>query len=209
VSRFVIIWSGGADSTALLDYYAGSSSEDYPTIALSVSGHPYLSKAFVRKQNEVQKRYLKHAKGRGYHIRHERMRFSGNFEWGDAKSLNQAVMWLSAIIQVIKDKDQVLMGYIRRDDFWHYRREYEDAFRAACLAKGIEAKIGFPFEWDEKADILRRLKKAKVPDSCWFTCERTKAGKACGTCNKCTAVIRAWEALKKEEAKPRKDDSSR
>lgn len=192
----VVLWSGGADSTLVLDHYAGTSSEDYPTRAISIVSHPYLAKPFMRAQAQARKKYLELAKKRGYHVKYERMSISGNWLWGATSesfehASAQPVIWLAALIQVLQHKDRLLLGYIRGDCFWHIKDKFEVAFRALCGLKGIEVEVEYPVEYDYKADILRKLRESKVPNSCWFTCEDTKNGQPCGECINCEAIEEA------------------
>lgn len=202
--RNVVLWSGGADSTAVLNHWGGVSCEDYPIVALSIVAHPCLNEHQIKKQNEVQARYLKHAKRKGYHIKHMKMEFSGDFSWKDTAS-PQPCMWLSALLQVIQDGDTVFCGYIRSDCVWHRIHEFKSIFSASCALKEIDATLKFPWEWERKVDILRRLRKGKVPDSCWFSCDDTNNGRACRKCSKCKEVSDARKALT-EYDKPGKSE---
>jgi 7-cyano-7-deazaguanine synthase in queuosine biosynthesis len=190
MGRNVVIWSGGVDSTWVLDHYAGVSSEDYPVVALSVAKHPNLSREHLCVQNEVQKRYLKHAKKKGYHIKHEIVSVSGSFLlYADTeKGLGQPLIWYSCLLPCVKDGDVVHFGYVRNDCFWHNRAVFENAFDSLCKLKGIEASLNYPLEWDRKVDVLERLRKAKVPNNCWGSCDYPKGKRSCGVCSKCESI---------------------
>lgn len=183
----VVIWSGGADSTAMLDYFAGVSCKDYPVRAVSVVSHPYMRKEFMRCQTVAQKEYLKLAKKRGYWIDHERIRMSGNFkvEFPEESMPQQMCVWLGTIMPCVSDGDEVAFGYIKPDCMWHYRSEFVSAFHAMCAIKGVSAKVEFPFEWSEKYQIFDMLKSAGIPGRCWWSCDHPVGGKKCGECQKC------------------------
>jgi hypothetical protein len=188
---YLVAWSGGADSTAVLQHYAEASSVDYPVRAISIVGHPQLLKPFMHAQEWARLNYLAWAKKKGMHIKHERISMSGNFELRTTEDNHwraQPLLWLSVLIQEVGDGDEVLLGYIRHDNFWHVRNLFADAFAAGCALKGVTATLNFFGEWWSKADVLERLRKARVPDRCWFTCESTPDGKPCGTCSKCKEV---------------------
>jgi 7-cyano-7-deazaguanine synthase in queuosine biosynthesis len=192
--RNVVVWSGGADSTALLDWYASTSSKATPTLALSIASHPYLHKDSVKAQNTAQEAYLKYARRKGYHIQHKIVKVSGKFDWGGPTSgTAQSIVWLFAIAQVLQDDDIVLMGYIRKDDFWHYRDKFVALFDAMCAYKDVKAKIQFPLEWDTKSEVIGRLRNAKVPNKCWTSCDNYKGKKPCGVCSKCITLKEACE----------------
>jgi 3'-phosphoadenosine 5'-phosphosulfate sulfotransferase (PAPS reductase)/FAD synthetase len=50
MSRWVVVWSGGADSTYLLHWYATYSSIQNPVYAITVDSHPQLDKKFMVAQ---------------------------------------------------------------------------------------------------------------------------------------------------------------
>lgn len=94
-----------------------------------------------------------------------------------------------AIAQCITDDDVVMFAYIKADAMWHYRHEFVSAFDALMALKGVRAKVRFPFEWKTKREIFDDLKKAMVPDHCWWSCEMPKGnGSRCGRCPKCEEV---------------------
>jgi 7-cyano-7-deazaguanine synthase in queuosine biosynthesis len=206
---YLVAWSGGADSTAVLQHYAEASSQDYPVRAISIAWHPQLRLKFMQAQAAARKQYLKWAKARGYHLRSERMYWVGSFQMmvgreGWEAPTSQPTLWLSALLQVVGEGDTVLMGYIQHDSFWHTRHLFEAAFAAGCALKGVTAELKFPGEWWSKADVLDRLRKARVPDRCWFTCEQTQDGKPCGVCAKCRelAAGRAELAMRAKVVTP-------
>lgn len=199
MARNIVIWSGGADSTYVLDHWAGASSEDHPVIALTVNEHPKLSKPFLERQRQARREYLVVAKKRGYHIKQQNVDVRGQFDWGLKVNIGdhgcptaQLIMWLSALAQVVGDGDTVLFGYIRTDAFWHSRELFETAFDTLCKLKGVKATLRYELEWQYKADVLRMLNGARIPQRCWFSCEDVgKDGKACGHCSKCDEVADA------------------
>ncbi|GAG31920.1 unnamed protein product, partial [marine sediment metagenome] len=162
----------------------------------TVDRHPRLHKPFIKAQNEAQKRYLKWAKKKGYHIKHERMAYYGNVEWnGPTTGCAQPTLWLATLIQAIGDQDVVMMGYNHKDDFWHYRSDFENAFYALCKLKGVKAELELPFEWKKKRDLYAMLRVDKVPNNCWFSCEDTAKGKPCGVCDKCLDIKRIMKEV--------------
>jgi hypothetical protein len=189
MGRNIIVWSGGADSTALLDYYAGCSSEDYPVKAISISKHPNLVKGQTECEGKARKRYLELARSRGYWIEHEEIEFGDGFSAHGPEGAGppgQMMMWMCAITPCVSDGDSVMFAYIKGDAMWHYKYEFVNAFDAIMKLKGVNAKIEFPFEWNTKIDIFDILKKANISSKHWWSCERPrKNGTRCGKCNKC------------------------
>lgn len=202
MGSYLIAWSGGADSTALLRQYAAFCSVNFPARAITIARHPNLGSQPLRAQGMAQARFLRWAKARGLHIRHERMAVTGCFHFGDipkawGNPTGQPTIGLAALMQAVGDGDEVLMGYVKQDCFWHYRPMFEAAFEAACRLKGVHATLAFPLEWKEKVDVLASLRAARVPDACWFSCENTKTGRPCGTCSKCREIRAAREESKR------------
>jgi 7-cyano-7-deazaguanine synthase in queuosine biosynthesis len=193
MGRNVVVWSGGVDSTYTLNWLAGTSSRDYPVVAVSVTKYPQINEMQMMLQNRAQKEYLKFAKKKGFHIEHQRISVSGNlvFHYEGGEAMAQPIAWLSSVMPCLKKEDNVYFAYIRNDCFWHNRHKFEKVFDAICEMKGIEAKLKYPFEWTHKAQILGRLKKAKVPDRCWHSCDKPVNNKACGKCSKCKSIIEA------------------
>lgn len=185
----VIVWSGGADSTALLDHYAGTSSEDYPVKAISISKHPNLVKKQTEYEGKARKRYLELAKARGYWIEHEEIEFGDGFSAHGPKDdgpPGQLMMWMCAITPCVSDGDRVMFAYIRGDAMWHYKHEFVSAFDAIMDLKGVKATLEFPFEWMTKKEVFEHLKKAKISSKYWWSCERPRVdGTRCGRCHKC------------------------
>lgn len=189
--KYLVVWSGGADSTAMLNYYAGISSEDYPIRAITISDHRYIDKRQMECQRRAQDRYLKFSKEKGYWINQEVMTIGGDFWMNTPESGNpqQPIMWLSAACQVVNDKETVLFSYIKQDCLWHFKREFEDAFKGLCDLRGVDAKLEFPFEWKTKGEVLELLEKDGVPESCWWSCEHPRVDYSrCGVCEKCKEV---------------------
>lgn len=200
----VVIWSGGMDSTLILDYYGGFSSKEYPVIALSVEKHPNIDQKHLMYQLNAQIRYLNHAKKKGYHIKHQRIKvdceFSDklHFEQSNDIGTGQPFVWLCNIVQFLKDGDDVFFGYIRNDCFWHNKDKFEKAFNSLVDLRSIKVQLKYPYEWHHKYDILEELEKRKIPRNCYVTCDEPKKGEACGYCSKCVTFKNAEIELKEK-----------
>jgi len=189
----VVLYSGGADSTVLLDYYAGSSCRDYPIKAFSVR-YVGINEEQMHFENIARKKYLELAKLKGYWIEHYNISIDCRDILKRSKDGNaiQPIMWMCGIMPFMNDEDVLMCGYISGDCLWHIKHEYVTAFNSLCALKGIRAELKFPNEWKNKKDIVDYLKEAKMPKSCWFNCEKpTLSGKACGECNKCMEIKNA------------------
>jgi hypothetical protein len=85
-------------------------------------------------------------------------------------------------------KSTVLFGYIRGDDHWHGRHQFDSAFAALAAVACSDTSLEYPLEWERKSDVLDRLDRAGVPRDAWWTCDMPFGSKACGACSKCDAV---------------------
>jgi 7-cyano-7-deazaguanine synthase in queuosine biosynthesis len=201
MSRNVIIWSGGADSTALLHHYAGVSCASYSVRAITVRYHTHINKDALYMQRLSQDAYLHWAKEKGYWINHEYVQIRGRFviERPDDAPSAQMSMWLGAVMPLVSEGDRVMFAYIKNDCMWHYKQEFIDAFNAMCRVKGVKATVDFPFEWCSKFDILKKLRDANIPRSCWWSCEFVKGKRPCGRCGKCKEIKAAMAEIRKKK----------
>ena len=53
----------------------------------------------------------------------------------------------------------VKFGYIKGDDFWHYKTEYLNIFNNVAIAAGKEIEAEFPLEWECKTSISNYYEK--------------------------------------------------
>jgi len=191
MSRQIVVWSGGADSTYLLHWYAMHSSIQNPVHAMTVDSYPQLSSVFMNAQRLARNRYLKFAEKSGLHI----VTHVINSECDDKTSVGigenvsaQPIMWLCSIMPFIHDGDIVCFSYIRDDGIWHVKKEFEDVFYSICRLKGISAELKFPIEGNRKFQILNWLSEYKITDKMWWSCESPKNKKPCGVCYKCCEI---------------------
>ena len=187
----VIPWSGGADSTLLLAHTLRKN----PVRALTLV-HPQL----IKKQEEREKRAR--AQFKKWLPREIRMRFDHHTITVKTKAevhnnVGQPGLWLCHLMPYVRSGDDLLFAYIRGDDFWHLRHLFTAAFTAIACNHYLSADthVSFPFEWNTKADVIRGLKRYRIPRRCWWTCDHPKKG-ACGRCNKCVQFRRAMEDIK-------------
>lgn len=180
-----VVWSGGADSTLALTLKAQNTSSLWPVYAVTVERHPQIDKRLLARQRAAQRAYLAWAKRRGYHIKHVVVSVAvTGAHPGVPNDSGQSMIWLCALAPYFQPKSDVTFGYIRPDDVWHGRREFEESFNALARLGRTEWKLCLPLEWHTKGHVLEALRKAGVPESCWWSCESPKR-KACGRCNKC------------------------
>ena len=113
--------------------------------------------------------------------------------------LPQAVMWLGNILPWMPSKSPVWigLGYVKGDDFWHYRNEFDASIGALKrLRETPNVQVKFPLEFWPKHAVLKALYDRGLYELCW-TCEGTvKAGHRCGRCPSCQTERAALWQLK-------------
>ena len=189
----VICWSGGADSTLLLYNHALNSSRENSVYAVSIEEHNGIATDLKLKSESVaRKNILKYMKAKGFHLKAIKIKY-GASDFPD--SFNQPLCWLSCVGQVIPNDSNVHFGYTVEDRFWHIRKEFNDAFFTLMSLNTARSdrNVGlvYDFEWTEKKEILKNLKKLGLDKLIW-TCERPKkVGVPCGKCDKCKELKEA------------------
>lgn len=205
MGRQVVVWSGGADSTCLLQYYAKYSSKEKPVTAITIDGYPQISKGQLECQRFAQKRYLRFAKKEGLFIEHLKIKVEASSECAIESGKNrsvQPVMWLSAIMPFVNDGDTVCFSYIHKDGIWKSKAEFEKAFYSLCKLKGVDAKLEFSLDEWRKYQVLNYLKEEGITHNMWWACERPIRKKPCGVCYKCCEIKMAGIEFEMEKKNP-------
>ena len=89
---------------------------------------------------------------------------------------------------------QIVFGYIRYDDFWHFSHAIRSVYTAyqSIMHQGDYPPLTYPFEWETKQELYDAFftidpRVLKLPDIIW-TCESPTAADdntPCTTCKKC------------------------
>ena len=144
----LITWSGGCDSTFLLLKYL-MEGKNVRTLSVTHDQVPqsnHEKEARIRIRNALMKR--------GLNFSHHEMTISGDgitLECGQG-GMHQPAIWLSAAIGHLQDKEDLHLGYVKEDDFWHYRQWYWDAFQNLKVICNKSGTLVFPLEWTEKKE---------------------------------------------------------
>jgi len=197
----LIVWSGGYDSTLLLNNLAKESSKENPVYAFSFIPN-YIDSLKLKKEGQAQKNYLKYAKTKGYHIEHNIITISSSacpsYGWGQQKS------WFTFILPYIPDECDVYFGYVQGDCIWLAISNMYSIFeKYKYLGSCLNSKLDFPFAYKEKWEILRDCRDSGIPKNCFWTCENPKKIKGqirtCGKCDPCFHLKTAKFGLKLKE----------
>jgi len=181
----VVIWSGGWDSTLVLDRLC-SANPDRLVWAHSINWD-MLAHEKVTKEKVARKNYLKYAKAKGYNISHRTITVSADMG-GQALGYAQGLAWISFMIPYLPMNSIVHLGYYNADGFWEYEDKFNKYVKAAGKIGEKKIELKYPLRYMSKCDIIEEVKSRHIPMSCIWTCENPKGKKiihACGKCRPC------------------------
>ena len=203
MSRNVVLWSGGLDSTVVLYDLLCNATQYYPVYAVTVQNYPQIHKPLLLQQKKARKNFLKKYSKFNDRVKvHEiALTVTDGMDIGGSGH-PQAAFWLMAIVNFLQEGDTLYAGYIRGDDFWHIKTEYTQAFNSALAIRDLKGKVelSFPKEYWDKWRVLDHANKSKIPKSCYWFCEDPKVTKnkvvACRNCACCLSQAQAELVLK-------------
>ena len=190
----LILWSGGCDSTLVLwDLLQEQDKCSEPINTISIS-HPQVWA--INEQLRARKEILKHLRGKGYRINDSEVQIiHDGFNQIKAGGAQQAALWLSMGVVYLGPNEDLYVGYVRGDDFWHYRQDYDWGFTYLRHLSNRTGKWIAPLEWVKKHEVIERLKKADLYRLVWW-CEDPKNHKPCGKCPSCVMHGRGLRSAK-------------
>lgn len=201
----VVVWSGGLDSTLVLDQLCSSSNTIKQCIWAFTVNWGMLDDLKVKKEREVRKKYLSYAKKRGYNIAHQTITVKANMGV-DHLGCAQGLAWFSYVIPYLPKNSILYLGYHATDEFWEYDTEFDNYVKAAAAISNRKITLSYPLKYMSKCSILEEFKLRKIPLSCVWTCEHPKKRSnkivSCGKCNPCISLRSAvYESkLRKEQS---------
>jgi hypothetical protein len=150
MSENVLLWSGGFDSTAIL-LHMYDHPEEYPCVRVmsckcdDIPNHVEDSEGRAKIIN-----LLKLNENPRFYLRESTMSpatFGGS----------QAILWtLLASMSLAENEDgKIHCGYIKGDDFWHFRPWFENAITNACKIVGSTVSFVYPHEWHTKKEMVK------------------------------------------------------
>lgn len=207
----MILFSGGLDSTLLLNRLAKESSKAHPVLAIAcvVDKNDDKQNLQIQAEKRVREKIVKEMKKRGYHIIYKELNInlygdSDNNVLPSTEAWIQQIWWVTAAASFAVNNSVINLSYIINDQFWNTKREFEDIIYGFMTIKNITIKVNYPLQYTVKGDIIKELKEEKLYDLCWICESPKKQGRAfipCGKCNKCKELKIAEYALKLEEEK--------
>jgi len=189
MSRHIVVWSGGADSTLLLASLLEKYNNTEPVVALTINH--FMLHFFKTQQEEAARARITRALAlAGYTFEHVVLNVTvddGNnvFDKSDARGLVQPIVWYSNIFPYLQNDDIIYLGYIRGDDMWHHKTEIDNIVYYVKQLMYLNVKFKYPLEWVSKAEVYKGLKRFMLDQFVW-TCETPlENGHPCHTCNPC------------------------
>jgi len=189
----LVVWSGGLDSTLLLDNLAKESTKENPVETISFLPN-FIDSGKMKAEKRARRNYLYYAKRKGYHIKNKTIRVSGNAQptytgWA------QQLCWLSFILPYIPDDCDVYFGFVQGDGVWRAVNHFYEIFtQFKYVRHAVNVELHFPFDDKKKWEVLRDFRKARIPYDCFWTCEHPKVTvvnslstriEACRKCEPC------------------------
>ena len=163
MTRHVVFWSGGLDST-LIALNLLRAKKDVHLITFvnwTVGGGEQQNQEKIRRKHILTKMRTEFGL-----ISNEEFAWDGSNYCG---TLGQASMWLSLYPLVLQDKDKAYFGVIKYSDFWHRKEQFEAAFNAICKFQDKKVELLYPFEWKLKKTIIKELKKYGYLELCYHS----------------------------------------
>ena len=192
----LIVWSGGVDSTANV-IMAFSNEIPFETVYVKLPNNDKEQKQELLARKRIIKKLT--ALYGNYHIKDTEVNFVGVLPAKDRFA--QPYIWATSVAwNVDFDKyTKLVFGYIKGDDFWHVKNEFETVLRAShklLLQPGNVPPIEYPLEWLTKPYIMRDFYR-NLPEvlKLTYTCSGGKP-KPCGKCEKCEQFNKAQEEAK-------------
>lgn len=185
----VVVWSGGMDSTLVLDQLCSPDMNQY-VWAYAVNWD-MLDNLKVRKEKEARKNYLSYAKKRGYKISYRTIAVTANMGADDLGPA-QALAWFSYVLPYLPKNSVLHLGYHSADGFLKYIPLFEKYVKTAAIISGRKIKLSYPLQYKTKCEILEKFKTRQIPMSCFWTCENPNknlsTGGRCGKCIPCITL---------------------
>lgn len=197
----LVCWSGGCDSTLVLYEQAARTKKHEVVRAVSIN---HSQVPAIESSKRARKALLARFREMGFFIDHAEVTVNseGDFFVGGDGGMFQAPFWLAVASGYLRMGDHLYMGYVREDDFWHYRSWAHQIFDAVKVFMHTDGELKYPLEWTTKAEVIRKLKALNLLDLCWW-CEDGEKERIvpCGKCNSCLRHNNALAQIEREDAK--------
>ena len=153
----VLLWSGGFDSTAiLLDMVANPDKFQSVRLVSATVNSANLEEDKLAREKILKILDIEH-NGRF-------LVYNNDLDGLHIDGAGQSFVWAflaAGCARKFGDEVELCFGYIRGDDLWHYKHEFETAVRAMIDLKrspdpGPKVNFYYPYEWATKKEIVCR-----------------------------------------------------
>lgn len=156
----LILWSGGFDSTGiLLQEFCDIRGKDFDLCYCILPNNDIIQHHEILARSKLLKKIESMFPDNRYQGNDYTFRYAGNIPSTD-NYLPQPFVWGTTLawnLDVTK-YDEIVMGYIKRDDFWHIRTLFEQmvitGLRMLSGQQDFDLKFSYPYEWHTKQSIL-------------------------------------------------------
>ena len=195
-----VIWSGGCDSTLIL----------FEAIMNNTSETKIQALSFVHSKMDANKMMAERKARDAFKQKIGQLGWSDRVVFDEITTTTtaeighypcgcpQIALWLCPALLHVPDDTELVFGYIRKDDYWHYILQVCEIVEHASKIMGKKIKLSFPKEWSSKEDIIRDLIHHSIYECTW-SCEdpimRDGVFVPCGKCTPCIAHDAAFKIV--------------
>lgn len=168
----LVVWSGGCDSTAALIWALRAKNAQVRTISFDhfqLGAMPEQKRARAKIKKKLQKKYG-HFSALEYSL--------GDVVFEQGEGLIQPLMWITSSCMALQNDEDLMVGWVKSDDLWHYKEEVFTLFQTCQKLLGKKGKLLCPCEWYDKSIIFEALKEDGVLTDV-FWCEKPTNGRVC------------------------------
>ena len=152
MSRNIVFWSGGQDSTlvAVQLLRAGK------FIHLVSFDNSFIGGEHQQNLEKIKRKQCMHKMTSefGNNFKHEVFVYDGNVNVSAQNGI-----WVALYPLLCKDGDNAYFGAMKDDSFWHYDDKFKNVFKILCDYEDKKVNLEFPLEWYSRSKVIKELKK--------------------------------------------------
>lgn len=167
----LVIWSGGVDSTYILNDLLSKSSVDKPVGALSIN-HYFLFKGKIFGENVMRNKFIETVINENkYPFVHDVIEFTNSGTNHNVRNgTGQLTTWLMYAHSVAKDDATIHLGILKTDSQVSHYTNLHKLVDTLNDITGKHVKLSFPLIQHSKLDMIKLLFKECLEDKVWV-CE--------------------------------------
>lgn len=174
----LICWSGGCDSTLLLEDVLRERQHQVRTISILQNQIAGQSSEKIARRILKKKLEAKYGKFDSFEItlKQTTPAVSGQ--------MIQPLIWIPISMIYLRENEDLYLGYIRGDDMWHYRTEIFSMFNTTAQVMAKYGNLCMPLEWTSKNAVIEKLEKSGLYNYTWW-CQEFNRLTPCQDCESC------------------------